>query len=71
MTWMPCGGLRLWLRHPLRMLNFAQGCCPVCNSSPPRPDCYVCQGDYKYGPKMTRTRQEIWLRRFVANIKGN
>jgi hypothetical protein len=25
------------------------GCCPACNSSPPRPTCPVCQGSYDYG----------------------
>jgi hypothetical protein len=59
--------MKLWLRHPMRMLNFvAYGCCPACNSSPPDPKCYVCHGSYQYGPKITPEDKVVWRARFVA-----
>ena len=70
MTWMPTGGLRLWLRHPMRMYTFAFGCCPVCKSSPPKPDCPVCHGTHKYGPKLTPDLQAEWLVQFRGWLGG-
>lgn len=68
MTWIPSRGLRLWLRHPHRMLNFAFGCCPACYSSPPKPACSVCEGSYEYGPRLTPGLADKWRARFVTWI---
>ena len=59
----------LWLRHPWRMLNLAQGYCPVCSSSPPDPDCPVCHGSYEYGPKLTPEMRAEWLVQFCGQAK--
>jgi hypothetical protein len=53
-----------WLRYANGMWRLRYGCCPVCNSSPPEPICPICHGDYRYGPRMTTTRKELWRRRF-------
>ena len=42
---------RLWLRN---------GYCPQCNSSPPRPGCWVCNGELRYGPDLTPSVKRWW-----------
>jgi hypothetical protein len=66
MTWVPDfrRNKKLWMRHPIRMLWFAQGCCPVCESSPPDSNCPVCYGTYEYGPKITPGVRAEWVRQF-------
>jgi hypothetical protein len=56
--------IKLWLRHPFRMLWLAQGFCPACESSPPNPKCLVCHGNYSYGRNITPGDRELWLQRF-------
>lgn len=51
-----------------RRLRF--GWCPRCNSSPPRPDCDVCEGTYEYGPALTPARRLLWRARWEAYRRG-
>lgn len=47
---------RLWLK---------QGFCPYCYSSPPREECPVCQGDYKYfGKNVDAEKRALWRERY-------
>jgi len=48
-----------WGRYRLYWLT-----CPACNSSPPQPECFVCNGSRKYGPRLTSTRKQLWLNRW-------
>jgi hypothetical protein len=55
---------RLWFRHPFRMLNLLQGYCPICQSSPPKRNCFVCDGSYAYGPDIRPELKAEWLLRY-------
>ena len=52
-------GLRGWNR-------LRRGYCPECNSSPPWPDCPICQGSYDYGPQISRAQRQQLHKRWVA-----
>jgi len=56
--------IRKWFWRVQGWFRLAQGYCPVCSSSPPKPDCWVCQGSYEYGPKMTPGLLATWRQRF-------
>lgn len=42
------------------------GFCPLCNSSPPRPDCPVCEGDRLYGSLASAEKRAVWSERWEA-----
>lgn len=43
------------------------GRCPLCNSSPPLPQCPVCEGSFQYGPQFKGRVQQVWGRRYKAH----
>jgi hypothetical protein len=47
--------------------RITRGLCPVCCSSPPRPDCPVCRGTFAYGPRIPA---EVVTRWRIAWVKG-
>lgn len=59
------------LRYWAGRYRLAWRYCPACNSSPPRPECPVCQGSYEYGTHasglggpLTDTMKRLWLDRW-------
>lgn len=56
-----------WIVGKQRLMG---GFCPSCNSSPPRTDCWVCQGDRDYWrghEQWTKEKAEAWR---VAYLEG-
>lgn len=41
-----------------------QGYCPLCDSSPPEPNCLVCDGTGDYGSRIKEGTKELWLSRW-------
>ncbi|HEX8321586.1 hypothetical protein [Longimicrobium sp.] len=41
--------MKRWLRYWVGRYRLAWKYCPVCNSSPPKMGCWVCEGSYDYG----------------------
>lgn len=39
-----------WLLWTLGNRRLRHGFCPGCYSSPPRPECPLCEGELQYGP---------------------
>lgn len=58
------------MRRLLGLWRLVWNCCPVCNSSPPRPDCPVCEGTRFYGPLLTMQTKAIWSRRFEGWLRA-
>ena len=56
--------MKLWVRHPKRMFDLYFGFCPVCSSTPPKLNCYVCRGSHEYGKELDPEKQAEWLVRF-------
>lgn len=58
-----------WTAHRLRLL-LQYGWCPLCMSSPPKPNCYVCRGDADYGRhgqnRIWEHNYGPWASRYVA-----
>lgn len=44
------------------------GFCPLCNSSPPRRDCPVCEGDPHYWREADAAKRAMWRERYRAHI---
>lgn len=44
--------------------------CPWCYSSPPNNFCPVCEGDYDYGPKLTKAKRHLWAYKFYMCLGG-
>ena len=55
-----------WLMRFVGRRRLRYGFCPLCNSSPPNPDCPVCEGDYRYGHVLTEARRRLWRARWEA-----
>lgn len=46
------------------------GFCPYCYSSPPQPDCPVCEGDQAYwGKNVDDYKRQLWKRRWQEVFK--
>lgn len=55
--------MNLWVR--LRgSWRLRRGYCPLCNSSPPRPSCPVCEGRHDYGPLIGGLRRNVLIYRW-------
>lgn len=55
--------MSLWVRIRARW-RLRRGYCPLCNSSPPRPGCPVCEGRREYGPMAGALRKNVLLYRW-------
>lgn len=63
--------MKRFLRYWLGRYWLHYGCCPACNSSPPRPSCPVCEGSYDYGRHasglggpLSDADKAVWLARW-------
>ncbi len=45
------------------------GFCPMCDSSPPRNECPVCGGSYKYGHYLDKTGRKLWWDRYLFYVE--
>lgn len=56
-----------WGRYWRGRWRLLLGFCPLCNSSPPRRICPICQGSYVYGRKhLSDRRKAKWRARLDA-----
>ena len=61
----------LFFQRPIRTFRLMGGFCPICNSSPPDQQCFVCEGNYDYGPDLPRHVKDLWFIRFRTWCRYN
>lgn len=54
--------MRDWLIYWRGRNRLRSGYCPECYSSPPDPDCPICDGWHRYGPGLPEYRRTQWRR---------
>lgn len=42
------------------------GTCPLCGSSPPRKNCFVCRGSEIYGKPLNADARARWAERYIT-----